>query len=170
MTYNSENTEQNAQYDVRILQSLRKIIRAVDLHSRKLTKNHKITAPQLVCLLVAAEHGPLTVAGLAKYAHLSSSTVVGILDRLEEKQLVLRKRGIQDRRKVLVEATDLGRQYAKDAPSPLQDKLEDSLKQLSPLEQSTICLSLERIVTLMQAEDIEVSQYYDAMGSFSSEE
>jgi DNA-binding MarR family transcriptional regulator len=137
-------------YDLRILQTLRIIMREVDLHSRKLKKECQITTPQLVCLLATVEKGPLTVAGLAGEVHLSSSTVVGILDRLEERGLISRERGVKDRRKVLVAATEKGCQYAQSAPSPLQDRLARSLSELSLLEQSTISLSLERIVELMK--------------------
>ena len=55
-------------YDLRVFQSLRRIIRAVDLHSRKLSAQHRITGPQLMCLL--ADFGdrtdrPLTGGGKA---------------------------------------------------------------------------------------------------------
>jgi|GEM_PF-6105556 len=61
-------------YDLRVLQALRQIIRAVDLHSRKLLGKYKITGPQLIALLAIAEHQPLTVKAIAEYIHLSPST------------------------------------------------------------------------------------------------
>jgi len=36
--------------DLRILSALRKIMRAVDMHSRKLEAGYGITSPQLLCL------------------------------------------------------------------------------------------------------------------------
>ncbi len=53
-------------YDLRILQALRRIIRAVDIHSHKLSTQHKITGPQLACLMIIEEGGPLTSSNLAK--------------------------------------------------------------------------------------------------------
>ncbi len=157
MKNNFEHNDSNHLYQLQILQSLRRIIRAVDIHSRQLKQKCNITAPQLVCLLTIVAKEILTVANLAKEIHLSPSTVVGILDRLEEKGLVTRNRDSKDRRVVKVTATAKGMEFAQTAPSPLQDKLGNSLSQLSVLEQSTISLSLTRIVELMEAEEIDAA-------------
>jgi DNA-binding MarR family transcriptional regulator len=151
----------DARYDLQILQSLRRIIRAIDLHSRQLTMKYNITTPQLVCLLTITEHKTITVAAIAREIHLSPSTVVGILDRLEEKKLIVRKRDTKDRRVVKLSATPAGRRFAKDAPSPLQDRLVASLSQLSELEQATISLALARVVELMEAGSIEAVPFLE---------
>lgn len=137
--------------DLRILRALRRIIQAVDVHSRKLASVHKITAPQLVTLLWVVEAGSSTASDIAKQIHLSNSTVVGILDRLEAKGLVRRERSTHDRRLVHVCATEAGIRLAETAPSPLQDVLAQALHALPELEQTAIALSLERIVDLMAA-------------------
>ncbi|MGK2906553.1 MAG: MarR family winged helix-turn-helix transcriptional regulator [Desulfuromonadales bacterium] len=138
-------------YDLRILQSLRRIIRSVDLHSRKLLMQRNITGPQLACLLAMNEHGRLTATSLAREVHLSPSTIVGILDRLEQKALVERHRSSQDRRVVILSITQAGRELAEAAPSPLQETLSNSLRSLPEIEQVSITLSLEKIVALMEA-------------------
>jgi len=123
----------------------------VALHSRQLSTCSHITGPQLVCLRTIIEHGPLTATAISREVHVSASTVVGILDRLEDKGLVVRERGRADRRIVFVSATDTGRQLARDTPSPLQQKLAESLQALPELEQATITLSLERVVDLIES-------------------
>ncbi|MGB3836476.1 MarR family winged helix-turn-helix transcriptional regulator [Castellaniella sp.] len=147
------NTEAGAQqaYDLRILRALRRITRAVALHSRQLSACNHITGPQLVCLRTVLDKGPLTATAISREVHVSASTVVGILDRLEDKGLIVRERGRADRRIVFVSATDAGRQLAHDTPSPLQQKLAESLNALPELEQATITLSLERVVDLIEA-------------------
>lgn len=140
------------QYDLRILRAMRRITRSVALHSRQLAAFSNITAPQLVCLRAVIEHGPLTATAISREIHVSASTVVGILDRLEDKGLVRRERGREDRRIVFVTATEAGRALAADAPSPLQKHLADGLNALPELEQATITLALERIVALMEQE------------------
>ncbi|NQU65927.1 MAG: MarR family transcriptional regulator [SAR324 cluster bacterium] len=147
----------NERYDLQILQDLRRIMRAVDLYSRQLVKKYSITTPQLVCLLTIVEHNSITVTALANEIHLSSSTVVGVLDRIEDKGLITRKRDKKDRRVVKVSPTTKGKDYAKSAPSPLQDKLLNSLSSISSLEQAAISLSLSKIVELMEAEEIDAS-------------
>ncbi|MBI1319911.1 MAG: MarR family transcriptional regulator [Candidatus Hydrogenedens sp.] len=143
--------------DLRIISSLRRIIQAVDIHSRKLAARYDITTPQLVTLLVVADAGPLISSDIARRVHLSDSTVVGILDRLESKGLVVRERGTSDRRRVYVSITERGRALAESAPSPLQDSFAAGLGSLPELEQTAIALSLERIVELMEAKDIDAS-------------
>jgi DNA-binding MarR family transcriptional regulator len=140
-------------YDLEILRSLRRIIRAVDIHSRKLKLQYKITAPQLVCLMAVVRDGPLSVSAIAKRVFLSTSTVVGILDRLEQRSLVRRTRDQRDRRLVNVSAMQKGIELVENAPTPLQDGLAVGLKKLTELEQATISLSLERIVELMEVAD-----------------
>jgi DNA-binding MarR family transcriptional regulator len=136
--------------DRRILRSLRRITRALEIHSRKLAANHQITGHQLVCLMMINDNGPITETSVARLSQLSNSTVVGILDRLEEKGLIKRERSMQDRRRVYVSVTAKGKRLATKGPSPLQDSLVAGLKELPDLEQAAIAMSLERIVDLME--------------------
>jgi DNA-binding MarR family transcriptional regulator len=142
--------EVKVRYDLSVMQSLRRIIRAVSLYSHQLAATYNITAPQLVCLLTIVNEGPLNLSRLSKQVFLSASTVVGILDRLEEKDLITRQRDHKDRRLINVQATPKGEDLAAQAPSPLPTALANALQQLPELEQATIALSLERVVDLME--------------------
>lgn len=151
-------TPSSQQYDLRILRALRRITRSVALHSRQLAACSHITAPQLVCLRTVIDRGPLTATAISREIHVSASTVVGILDRLEDKGLIKRERGREDRRIVFVSATPAGIELAAATPAPLQKKLADALNALPELEQATITLSLERIVDLIEADGIGVAE------------
>lgn len=142
----------NDQYDLRILRALRRITRSIALHSRQLSAGSNITSPQLVCLRTVIDKGPLTATAISREMHVSPSTVVGILDRLEDKDLIVRERSREDRRIIYVTATDQGKQLAKSTPSPLQQKLGDALQQLSEQEQLQITMALERVVALIDAD------------------
>jgi len=144
-------------FDLQILQSLRRIFRAADLFSRRLVKQHRITAPQLMCLHRLAESDGLTVSGLSKAIYLSASTVVGILDRLERQGLVTRVRSVVDRRKVLIHATQAGRDLVLDAPSPLQQALETGLRALAIEEQRTLAESLDRLVGMLELDSLDAA-------------
>lgn len=154
-------------YELQVLQSLRRIIRAVEIHSKKLAHSHKITGPQLGCLAAIKENGPLTTTKLAQTIYLSPSTIVGIVDRLEEKRLVVRQRGCKDRRQVQICLTEAGEQLLDRAPSALQDTFAEALKRLPELEQVSITLALEKIVDLMEAGKIEASPVLET-GSLAS--
>ena len=155
-------------YELRILQSLRRIIRAVDIHSHKLALLHDITGPQLGCLLVVKENGPLTSGNIAKKVYLSPSTVVGIIDRLEKKELVVRNRDRKDRRQVYVSITQKGEKLIADTPSLLQDTLTKALVELPELEQVSITMALEKLTELMEARHIDAAPILET-GSLTSE-
>lgn len=147
--------------DLRVLQAFRRIIRAIDLHSRKLAADHNITTPQLVALNVIASQVPLFTSELARHMHLSPSTVVGIIDRLESKDLIRRQRSRSDRRRVHLELTEAGRALVGAAPSPLQDRLVAALRTLPDAEQKEIALVLEKIVALMEARELDAAPILD---------
>jgi DNA-binding MarR family transcriptional regulator len=139
-------------YDLQILKSLRQIVQATDIHSRKLKSEHNITVPQLVCLITIVDDGPLTATKIAEEVFLSPSTVVGILDRLESRKLIQRDRDLNDRRVIHVSATDKGRAVVDTTPSPLHESLVAGLKNLSWEEQEVIAASLKQIVRMMHAD------------------
>ena len=144
-------------YDIRILLAMRWSIRAVDIHSSRLKLDFNVTTPQLICLHRLDRDGAMPLVQLAERINLSVSTLNGVIDRLEAKGWVQRQRSTQDRRKVYASLTEAGRQVTTNAPSLLQDRLAQALRALSQLEQAAIALSLERVVDLMGAGDIDAS-------------
>src|SRR5690606_5842722 len=133
-------------YDLRILSSLRRIVRSIDTHSRRLAADHGMTVPQLLCMIKVDELGALTLKELASEVHLSPSTLVGIVDRLEKSGIFARERSVMDRRKLRITLTDKGRALLAQSPSPLQADLVQAIERLPELERATIALALERIV------------------------
>ncbi len=156
-------------YDLRIFQALRRIIRAIDIHSHKLATQYKITGPQLSCLLALEEQGTLTSANLAKKVHLSPSTVVGIIDRLEEKKLATRKRASLDRRQVHISITPAGEQLLASSPSLLEDSLSSALSALPETEQIAMTMAIEKLVDLLEARDIGAAPMLET-GSLTSDQ
>ena len=149
-------------YDLRVLQALRQIIRAVDVHSRQLLGQHDITGPQLITLLTVEKYEPVTASAIAGHIHLSPSTVIGILDRLETKGLIRRERDLKDRRLVQVSLTEQGKILAGNAPSPLHDTLTEAMDKLPETELMMIAESLERIVGLMQMQHVDATPILEA--------
>jgi DNA-binding MarR family transcriptional regulator len=138
---------------LKILMDLRKITRAIDLNSKKLSSETSLTAPQIVSLIAIYHQETLTLADLAEQVHLSSSTMVGIIDRLEAKNLVVRERSKTDRRQVLIHITDEGRKMAKKSPLPLQEELIKSLSKLPEAQQRNLAKALELLVKMLDFKD-----------------
>ncbi|AXE34845.1 hypothetical protein DK843_11395 [Chromobacterium phragmitis] len=144
--------------DLRILRALRRIIRNAEQHSKALLDKHNVTAPQLICLRELVAAGMMPVLALAEQVGMSASTVVGIVDRLEQRKLVTRRRDLEDRRLVWIEPTEMGNALANSDASPLQYQLALSLAQLPLDEQLTIAASLERVVALMDMKPYDRSE------------
>ncbi len=140
-----------------VIAALRRITRAIDLHSRLLLQEHGLTAPQLAALQSISRLQPVTVGVLAKAIHLSQGTVTGILNRMETRGLVTRTRGDKDRRSVVVELTEKGTAVEKAAPSLLQERFHGQLARLDEWEQTMILATLQRIASMMDAQEIEAA-------------
>jgi len=140
-----------------VLVCLKRITRAIDLHSRRLVERYGLTVPQLIVLKELTSHGEMPVGRLAAAVSLSQATVTGILHRLKLRQLVATNRDQTDKRRVLVHATQLGADTLRDAPSLLQERFVSEFRQLQEWEQTLILSSLQRVVTMMEAERIEVA-------------
>ncbi len=139
-----------------VIIALRRVIRAVDLHSRNLAASHGLTGPQAL-LLKALQHGRLSAGELASRVSLSQGTVTDILNRLEKRGLIMRLRDTADRRRVLVEATQQGLAVLKESPPLLQEQFIQRFGQLEEWEQTQLLASLQRIASMMDAEDIDAS-------------
>jgi DNA-binding MarR family transcriptional regulator len=145
-----------------ILRSLRRITRAIDLYSRQLAKQFKLTGPQLVCLRHIRRVGPLMPSELAKAVALSQATITGILDRLFAQGLVSRERSDEDRRRVIVALTSRGIELVESLPSPLQERFANRLAALPEGNQQVIDTILKQIVTMMEADDLEAAPVLQA--------
>ena len=138
-----------------VMAALRRIIRAIDLHSRALVQRFGLTGPQLVVLKALIETSPQSVSSLAAAVNLSQATVTGILDRLERKSMVTRERDSRDKRRVMVSPTSAAEDALAGAPPLLQEHFTEAFENLADWEQTQILSSLQRIVALMEAGNVE---------------
>ncbi len=142
-----------------VMISLRKIIQAIDLNSRKLVKRVGLTGPQLVILHEIAACTEMTPGEIARAVSLSQSTVTGILDRLEKRQLISRRRSDGDKRRIMVRITDGGNRILEEAPPLMQETFVERFSGLQEWEQSMILSALQRLVSLMDAKAIEAAPF-----------
>ncbi len=146
-----------SQQSEQILIALRRVNRAIDLHSRKLAQTHGLTSPQAVVLKAAATQHPLTTGELADRVSLSQATVTDILKRLEQRGLIERRRDTRDRRRVLVSVTQDGQQLVATAPPLLQERFLRRFEQLKDWERNLLIASIQRTAELMDAEELDVA-------------
>lgn len=140
-----------------VLISLRRILRATSIHSRKLGRSVGITAPQLMVLRAVNANNGLTATEVANAVSLSQATITTIVSKLEERELVQRERSSVDKRRVHVSLTDAGSEVLIEAPKPLQESFSRRFEALPRWEQYQLVYSLERIALMMDAEDLDAA-------------
>ena len=136
-----------------VLVSLRRIIRAVDIYSRRLLQRTGLTGPQLSVLSEIQKHEEISISGLARSAHLSHPTVNGILHRLEKRGLIVRQKNSQDKRATIINITVAGKDVLLNCPSPLHDKLSTEFSRLQEWERTMILSSMQRVVSMMEMQE-----------------
>ncbi len=140
-----------------VLIALRRISRAIDLHSRHLVRTCHLTGPQLIVLTEIIRSGELSPGELARRVTLSNATITGIIDRLERRGLVNRLRSDSDRRRVVISATDEGRKMAASSPPLLQEEFVEKIGRLSDDERHRILDSLRAVAGMMGADGLDAS-------------
>lgn len=142
-----------------ILIKLRKIIRSINLESKKIQKEFGISIPQLLVLQYLSEQKDYKSSAkkIKNYINLNASTVSGIIYRLEEKGLVAKLPNNDDRRGVYLTLTAKGADLLRESPTTLQEKLSGRLKKLSPKQIEELYSSIETLTQLMDADDIDAA-------------
>lgn len=153
----------NAAEVEKVLTSIRQIVRATDMHSRHVTRLSGLTSSQLMLLKVVRDHGASKIGEIAKTISLSQATLTSILDRLETMDYVHRERSTEDRRKVQVQITELGREVLKRAPEPLQVAFTRQFCALKDWERNMIQASLQRVAGMMDPSNVDASTVLDAV-------
>lgn len=140
-----------------VLISLKRIIRAIDLHSKKLVAKYGITGPQALVLKRIIYYKKVPSGILARDVNLSHATVTSILDRLEKHNYIVRTSSIEDKRKVLIEPTEQAIKVFKNSPPLLQEEFISAFHKLESWEQTLMLSTLQRIGTMMDAKNISAS-------------
>jgi len=135
-----------------VLDNLRRVFSVVHRYSKRAEKIGGLTGPQVWAMKVLAESAPIRVTDLARRMYLHPSTVVGILDRLEQRAQVTRTRSEKDHRVVTVSLTAKGRETVSNVPQIAHGLLLKGLKELSDGDLQTASEGLRRLVGILGVE------------------
>jgi DNA-binding MarR family transcriptional regulator len=100
----------------------------------------------VIALKLLSEQGPLSQQGLGEVLSLDPSNVVGLLNELEERALIVRRRDPVDRRRHIVELSTVGEEALAVAYVRLGLVEDDLLSALSVEERTTLYHLLLRAV------------------------
>jgi DNA-binding MarR family transcriptional regulator len=142
-----------------VLTSLRRIIRTVNLESKRIEKEYGISIPQLLCLHFLRKQKKYQASHkqLKDQLSLNASTITGIISRLEKKGLVAKLPRFGDRRVSLVTLTAKGEDMLNNSPQPMHLKLSRKLEKLSPDELDKLQQAFVLISNFLEADDLDAS-------------
>lgn len=150
MTEKNKNYQDTIEYE--IFSNLRKLIKAVDIYSAKLRETSGISSSQLSCLLTLNSTGPISLSALSNKVSLSPSMITTIVDQLEKKEMVERKRNASDRRVILIELTEKGNKTIENAPLSFQNFLMHGLSTLSDEEKAELNKNVAKLLSVIATE------------------
>lgn len=98
----SERDPERARMEGEFLLAMRKTGSTLQLLGQLAAERIGVNATDLNCLNIVALTGPVAAGELARQTGLTTASITGVLDRLEEGGFVRRERDPKDRRRVIV--------------------------------------------------------------------
>jgi DNA-binding MarR family transcriptional regulator len=111
----------------------------------------QVTMQQLRVMTILYHDGPTRVSDLAKRLDVSTPTITGILDRLVRQRLSYRMSDPRDRRVVLNNLTQDGRELVERLLPAHGDHIEMALARLTPDERMNLMESLHALMRVIPA-------------------
>ena len=124
---------------------LNKTQNAVLIHFRDKLDQYNVTPVQYSVLKCLWQEDKLSPKQISQEIALDASTITGILGRLENKNLIHRTPSSTDRRTLIIELTDEGKALQADIDRVILEANHEVLAALSPEEQATLKIWLEKI-------------------------
>jgi DNA-binding MarR family transcriptional regulator len=131
--------------------NIRRVFQVINEYSKRAEIETGLTGPQLWAIKIIAENTSVCVSELASKMYLHAATVIGILDRLEDRGLVTRIRSRSDRRFVVVELSGQGKKLVKKSPEVAQGIIIAGLERMPLQMLENVSKGLEKIVELLGA-------------------
>lgn len=137
----------------KVIDNLRRAIQALNESYKATEKETGLTSAQLWAIKLIAAAAPIKVSVLARGMFLHPATIVGIIDRLEAKGLVVRTRSTEDRRVVELDLTNQGQELVAHAPEAAQIKLVKGLEALPKKSLQQVAAGMKQLVGILGAEE-----------------
>lgn len=141
--------------------ALRQIQRKTELTSKRLASMVGLTPSQLLVMQILSEKGETSAGEISKLTQLKHATITSLVDKLVARGLLMRRRCDEDRRRVWLTLLPEGVKIITSAPDLLQDVFQSGFEDLPDWHQAMLVSSLERIVTLLDAEDVDAAPILD---------
>ncbi len=138
-----------------VVQCFRRITKSIHEFSKAVDREFGITGPQLWAMRAIDDLGSCSAGDLAGRLFVHPSTITGVIQRLEDKGLIDRRRRPDDRRAIVLRLTPAGKKLLHRGPAQDQGHIVKALQVMSSDEVSKLRLLLDSLVDQMEFGDIE---------------
>ena len=142
---------------LQVLQSLRRIYKTIHDSSQEIQSTFGVTLPQAWALFTLAEHGSLSLGDLSKKTYVRPSTASVVVERLNKKGYITKKRHKADQRSINIMLTSKGEELLTRIPKSNIGNLSRGIEQLDDAELKEICHALQRLTTIMEVQNLDVT-------------
>jgi len=141
--------------------ALRRIQRVTELSAKRLARTAGLTSSQLSVLRILTEYPEVSAGYLAEATHLKHATITSLIDKLEARAFISRRKCDEDRRRVWLKLLPAGYAALAEAPDPLHEVFTRRFDALPDWQQAMLIASLEQVTTLLDAENLEAAPVLD---------
>jgi DNA-binding MarR family transcriptional regulator len=136
-----------------VLRKFRLIFRSVKKHFRWVEQRCGVSGAQLWLMWEIHERPRSRVSDIAKALSIHQSTVSNMLDKLERRGLIVRRRSRSDQREVQLRLTARGRAVIALAPGPARGVLTEALNTIPRRSLESLDASLDEVIGAMMLRD-----------------
>jgi MarR family transcriptional regulator, 2-MHQ and catechol-resistance regulon repressor len=140
-----------AETSMELWQSIRTIYRSALKRLNARLAKERITFPQYSVLLALSRSGPMQMNRLGEHMLVAPANVTGLVDRMDKKGFVRRRRDPKDRRLYVIEPTETGAKIFKSISSRFTHYAGGLGSDLTPEELATTLSALKKVRQKVQA-------------------
>ncbi len=153
MEWEHHNREIWSEEALNLMKKIHLIGHSVRRHVHQASQKEGITRSQRTLIKTIIINGPQRIQDLGALLGLSNSTVSGLVDRLEEKGMVERRRSEEDKRNVYVHVTTMQKTRIYEMHNDFDNRIIAFVDALSKEELETLNTILDKASKAMQFEE-----------------
>lgn len=113
------------------MQLLWAVTHGLESASKRMHAELGVTGPQRLVLRIVGHHGRISAGALAEVLHIHPSSLTGMLQRLEQAELIRRESDPFDRRRALIELTRRGMRLNDQRRGTIEADIATALSKMS---------------------------------------
>lgn len=119
---------------LQFMQTVWALAHALDVRSKRMARTLGVTGPQRLVVRMIGQMPDATAGAIARSLDLHASTLTGVLARLEERRMILRRVDAADRRRVRFSLAAAGRRIDRERRGTAEAAVRRALARTTPAD------------------------------------